>query len=339
METQKEKLSVQVAGMDPNAAVLKISGLRTCLTTRKGRLYPVDGVDLEIPRGRIVALVGESGCGKSMMANSVMGLLPQGGRVSDGSISFCGNDFLALSAEQRRRLYGDRLTLIFQEPMSSLNPVIRVGPQVEEVLRLHKQISKSEAEAEVVEMFRSVGIPEPEKRYRCYPHELSGGLRQRVMISAAMICKPDLLIADEPTTALDVTIEAQILQLMRRLQCESGSSVLLITHDLGVVAEICDLVYVMYAGKIVETADVYELFHKPSHPYTRGLLGSLPSRNDGKRLQSIPGTVPMLSEMPEGCRFAPRCKYATDECRQMLPDMIEIRPGHQVRCRLCRKEG
>ena len=274
-----------------------------------------------------------------MMANSVMGLLPQGGRVSDGSISFCGNDFLALSAEQRRRLYGDRLTLIFQEPMSSLNPVIRVGPQVEEVLRLHKQISKSEAEAEVVEMFRSVGIPEPEKRYRCYPHELSGGLRQRVMISAAMICKPDLLIADEPTTALDVTIEAQILQLMRRLQCESGSSVLLITHDLGVVAEICDLVYVMYAGKIVETADVYELFHKPSHPYTRGLLGSLPSRNDGKRLQSIPGTVPMLSEMPEGCRFAPRCKYATDECRQMLPDMIEIRPGHQVRCRLCRKEG
>ena len=188
-------------------------------------------------------------------------------------------------------------------------------------------------------MFRSVGIPEPEKRYRCYPHELSGGLRQRVMISAAMICKPDLLIADEPTTALDVTIEAQILQLMRRLQRESGSSVLLITHDLGVVAEICDLVYVMYAGKIVETADVYELFHKPSHPYTRGLLGSLPSRNDGKRLQSIPGTVPMLSEMPEGCRFAPRCKYATDECRQMLPDMIEIRPGHQVRCRLCRKEG
>lgn len=339
METQKEKLSVQAAGVDPNAAVLKISGLRTCLTTRKGRLYPVDGVDLEIPRGRIVALVGESGCGKSMMANSVMGLLPQGGRVSDGSISFCGNDFLALSAEQRRRLYGDRLTLIFQEPMSSLNPVIRVGPQVEEVLRLHKQISKSEAEAEVVEMFRSVGIPEPEKRYRCYPHELSGGLRQRVMISAAMICKPDLLIADEPTTALDVTIEAQILQLMRRLQRESGSSVLLITHDLGVVAEICDLVYVMYAGKIVETADVYELFHKPSHPYTRGLLGSLPSRNDGKRLQSIPGTVPMLSEMPEGCRFAPRCKYATDECRQMLPDMLEIRPGHQVRCRLCRKEG
>lgn len=339
METQKEKLSVQAAGMDPNAAVLKISGLRTCLTTRKGRLYPVDGVDLEIPRGRIVALVGESGCGKSMMANSVMGLLPQGGRVSDGSISFCGNDFLALSAEQRRRLYGDRLTLIFQEPMSSLNPVIRVGPQVEEVLRLHKQISKSEAEAEVVEMFRSVGIPEPEKRYRCYPHELSGGLRQRVMISAAMICKPDLLIADEPTTALDVTIEAQILQLMRRLQRESGSSVLLITHDLGVVAEICDLVYVMYAGKIVETADVYELFHKPSHPYTRGLLGSLPSRNDGKRLQSILGTVPMLSEMPEGCRFAPRCKYAADECRQMLPDMIEIRPGHQVRCRLCRKEG
>ena len=339
MKTQQDKISSQAAAADPNAPVLSISGLRTCLSTRKGSLYPVDGVDLEIPRGKIVGLVGESGCGKSMMANSIMGLLPTGGRIANGSVSFCGNDFLAYTPKERRELYGDRLTLIFQEPMSSLNPVLRVGPQVAEVLRLHQQVSKAEARTRVVEMFRSVGIPEPEKRYSCYPHELSGGLRQRVMISAAMICKPDLLIADEPTTALDVTIEAQILQLMRRLQQESGTSVLLITHDLGVVAEICDLVYVMYAGKIVERADVYELFHHPTHPYTRGLLNSLPSRNESSRLQSIPGTVPMLSEMPEGCRFAPRCQYATDACRQVLPDMCEICPGHQVRCIQCQKEG
>ena len=317
---------------DQGATVLQISGLRTSLSTRKAEVYPVDGVELEIPRGKIVALVGESGCGKSMMANSIMGLLPKGGRIAEGKIMFCGRDFLAYTPEERRNLYGDRLTLIFQEPMSSLNPVIRAGEQVAEALRLHKRVNKAEAKAQVIEMFRSVGIPEPEKRYYSYPHELSGGLRQRVMISAAMICKPDLLIADEPTTALDVTIEAQILQLMRRLQREVGTSVLLITHDLGVVAEICDLVYVMYAGKIVESADVYELFHNPVHPYTIGLLNSLPSRNKDKRLQSIPGTVPLLTEMPSGCRFAPRCQFANQECREKLPSMQLVGEGHYARC-------
>lgn len=339
MRNERDKMQGQEFRIHPDAAVLEISGLRTCLTTRKGKLYPVDGVDLEVPRGKIVGLVGESGCGKSMMANSVMGLLPQGGSVAEGSIRFCGNDFLAYNPEQRRRLYGDRLTLIFQEPMSSLNPVIRVGEQVAEVLMLHKTVGKEEAKKQVIEMFGHVGIPEPERRYKCYPHELSGGLRQRVMISAAMICKPDLLIADEPTTALDVTIEAQILQLMRRLQREAGTSVLLITHDLGVVAEICDMVYVMYAGKIVETADVYELFHNPRHPYTRGLLNSLPSRNSEKRLQSIPGTVPVLAEMPKGCRFAARCPNAAEECRRTQPSMTEVCKGHYARCLGLQEEG
>lgn len=312
--------------------ILQISGLRTCLQSKKALLYPVDGVDLTIPKGKIVGLVGESGCGKSMMANTIMNLLPKGGSVGQGEILFRGTDILKLANKERRKIYGDRITLIFQEPMSSLNPVIRVGQQVLEVLRLHRNMAKEEAKKAVIDMFRSVGIPEPERRYSCYPHELSGGLRQRVMISAAMICEPDLLIADEPTTALDVTIEAQILQLMRRLQRESGSSVLLITHDLGVVAEICDLVYVMYAGKIVETADVRELFHYPQHPYTIGLLNSLPSRNKEKHLQSIPGTVPILSEMPAGCRFAPRCPKACTACEQQEPPMSEIAEGHYVRC-------
>ncbi len=313
--------------------VLEIKNLRTKLVTRKGNLYPVDGVTLAIPKGKIVGLVGESGCGKSMLANSIMGLLPENGSIAEGSITFDSQEFLALTSEERRKLYGDRLTLIFQEPMSSLNPVVRVGKQVAEVLKLHSpNLSSSERRKKVVDMFRSVGIPEPEKRYAAFPHELSGGLRQRVMISAAMIQHPDLLIADEPTTALDVTIEAQILHLMKKLQEESGSSVLLITHDLGVVAEICDLVCVMYAGKIVETADVRELFHHPSHPYTQGLLKSLPSRNNGKRLENIPGTVPTLAEMPAGCRFAPRCPYASPSCHEKLPELIDRGNNHFVRC-------
>ena len=324
-------LTTNVASDD--TPILQISDLHTCLQTRKASLFPVDGVDLTIPKGKIVGLVGESGCGKSMMANTIMNLLPKTGSVSRGEILFRGTDILKLTNKERRSIYGDRITLIFQEPMSSLNPVIRVGQQVLEVLKLHrKNVGNEEGKKMVVDMFRSVGIPEPERRYSCYPHELSGGLRQRVMISAAMICEPDLLIADEPTTALDVTIEAQILQLMRRLQRKSGSSVLLITHDLGVVAEICDLVYVMYAGKIVESAEIHELFHHPQHPYTIGLLNSLPSRNRDKRLQSIPGTVPMLSEMPAGCRFAPRCSRACSACEQKDPPMIQIAENHYVRC-------
>lgn len=323
---------------NPDAPVLQIINMRTCLETKKRKLYPVDDVNMEVPKGKIVGLVGESGCGKSMLANSVMGLLPINGYVSEGRIMFCGNDLMQYTALQRRKLYGSRITLVFQEPMSSLNPVIRVGPQVTEVLRLHEMISKADAKARVIELFRDVGIPEPERRYGCYPHELSGGLRQRVMISAAMICKPNLLIADEPTTALDVTIEAQILQLMRRLQRETGTSILLITHDLGVVAEICDIVYVMYAGKMVETADVYELFHNPVHPYTRGLLESIPSRNISKRLKNIPGTVPMLGNMPQGCRFAPRCGNACEKCMRFSPSATEIHENHLVKCWMFQKE-
>lgn len=317
---------------ETDSPVLQVRGLRTVIKTRKENLYPVDGVDLELPKGKIIGLVGESGCGKSMMANSIMGLLPKNVSVEAGAIEFHGRNLLTCSAQEKRELYGDKITFIFQDPMTSLNPVIRVGKQVEEVLRLHRSLSKEEAKKEVVEMFRLMGIPEPEKRYACYPHQLSGGLRQRVMISAAMICRPDVLIADEPTTALDVTIEAQILRHMKKLQQEEGTSVLLITHDLGVVAEVCDLVYVMYAGKIVEKAGVRELFHAPSHPYTEGLLNSLPSRNTGRTLKSIPGMVPTLDQMPEGCRFAPRCAYADERCRAVQPELKEIRPGHFCRC-------
>lgn len=313
-------------------AALSVSGLKTAIKTRNGNLYPVDGVDLELPKGKIIGLVGESGCGKSMMANSIMGLLPKNVSVESGTIEFEGKNLLTCSKEERRHLYGDKITLIFQDPMTSLNPVIRVGKQVEEVLHLHRHLSKEEAKREVVEMFATMGIPEPEKRYQSYPHQLSGGLRQRVMISAAMICRPEVLIADEPTTALDVTIEAQILRHMKKLQEEEGTSVLLITHDLGVVAEVCDLVYVMYAGKIVERAPVRELFHHPAHPYTVGLLNSLHSRNTGRTLKSIPGMVPTLDQMPAGCRFAPRCAFATDQCQAREPELLEIRSGHFCRC-------
>ncbi len=320
-------------------AALSISGLRTALKTKDGVLYPVDGVDLEIPKGKIVGLVGESGCGKSMMANSIMNLLPKNGYVEEGSILFKGMDLASCHEKEKRKLYGDRITLIFQDPMTSLNPVMRVGKQVEEVLRLHKPVSHEEAKKQVIEMFYSLGIPEPERRYSSFPHQLSGGLRQRVMISAAMVCRPDVLIADEPTTALDVTIEAQILKLMKRLQREEGAAVLLITHDLGVVAEVCDLVYVMYGGKIVESAPVRELFHNPVHPYTRGLLGSLPSRNQGRHLKSIPGMVPTLNQMPAGCRFAPRCEFAQACCRDKAPEMERAGEGHYAACWINGKEG
>ena len=323
----------------PQEPVLRIQGLRTAVKTRKAVLYPVDGVDLELPKGKIIGLVGESGCGKSMMANSIMNLLPKNGYVAEGSICFQDVELTACTKEERRKYYGDRISLIFQDPMTSLNPVIRVGKQVEEVLRLHKKISHEEAKQMVIETFRSMGIPEPERRYYSFPHELSGGLRQRVMISAAMICRPDVLIADEPTTALDVTIEAQILRLMKEMQKNDETSVLLITHDLGVVAEVCDIVYVMYAGKIVEYAQVRELFHHPAHPYTRGLLDSLPSRNDSRHLRSIPGMVPTLTEMPEGCRFAPRCECAAEQCRRCQPEFVSVGEGHFARCLLGKEEA
>ena len=263
--------------MENNNNVLEIRGLNSYFFTEKGVAPAVDGLDLDIPKGKIIGLVGESGCGKSMTAKSIMGLLKYPGRVAGGSIRFEDQDLTRLSDKELRKICGNDISMIFQEPMTSLNPVLKVGRQVRETLLVHNPtMSKAEAKQRVVEMFQRVGIPEAEKRYDCYPHELSGGLRQRVMIAMAMVCKPKLLIADEPTTALDVTIEAQILRLMKELRDETGMSVLIITHNMGVVAEICDYVYVMYAGKIMEQAETFELFDHTMHPYTKALLSAIP---------------------------------------------------------------
>ena len=300
---------------------------------RKDRAIAVNGVDIDVPRGRTVGLVGESGCGKSVTALSVMGLLADNGRVEAGSATLGGQDLLRLSDREMRKIRGDRVSMIFQEPMTSLNPVITVGKQVAEAVRLHSGADRAEARARTVAIFDKVGIPEPERRFDCYPHQLSGGLRQRVMIGMAMIQNPDLLIADEPTTALDVSIEAQILRLMRDLQRESDTSILMITHNLGVVAEICDLVYVMYAGEVVEAADVYTLFRECAHPYARGLMASLPRMTPkGQRLYNIRGTVPNLRAMPAGCRFAPRCELARERCRAEKPPLRDVGGGHLCRC-------
>ena len=315
--------------------ILEIRGLVTSFASdgRRDRAVAVSGVDIDVPRGRTVGLVGESGCGKSVTSLSVMGLLSDNGRVEAGSAMFGGQDLLKLPDKALRRLRGDRISMIFQEPMTSLNPVLTVGRQVSEALTLHTGAGKREAREKAVEILEKVGIPEASRRYDCYPHQLSGGLRQRVMIGMAMILKPDLLIADEPTTALDVSIEAQILRLMRALQKESGTSILLITHNLGVVAEMCDTVYVMYAGEVVESADVRALFDACAHPYTRGLMASLPRMTPkGKRLYNIPGTVPNLRAMPAGCRFAPRCQFATERCRNEKPPLVPVGEGHLCRC-------
>lgn len=317
---------------DTTQALLHIENLKTVISSKDGKLVPVDGVDITIPKGKTVGIVGESGCGKSMTAMSVMGLLPNTTHIEEGKILFQDMDLTKLNPKELRKITGDKISIIFQEPMTSLNPVIQVGKQVREAILLHEKVSKEEAKQRVIEIFRQVGIPEPERRYNAYPHQLSGGLRQRVMIGMAMVCNPDLLIADEPTTALDVTIEAQILHLMRQLQKDKGTSIMMITHNLGVVAEICDQVYVMYAGKVVESAEVHELFQNPKHPYTQGLLGALPKMDSRQRLNSIDGMVPTLKDMPTGCRFAPRCPMATQRCREEQPALMDVAAGHQVRC-------
>ena len=323
-----------------NNNVLEIRGLNSYFFTEKGVAPAVDGLDLDIPKGKIIGLVGESGCGKSMTAKSIMGLLKYPGRVAGGSIRFEDQDLTRLSDKELRKICGNDISMIFQEPMTSLNPVLKVGRQVRETLLVHNPaMSKAEAKQRVVEMFQRVGIPEAEKRYDCYPHELSGGLRQRVMIAMAMVCKPKLLIADEPTTALDVTIEAQILRLMKELRDETGMSVLIITHNMGVVAEICDYVYVMYAGKIMEQAETFELFDHTMHPYTRGLLDSIPRiGQNAERLHTIPGVVPNLLHLPQGCPFSNRCEYATDHCRTEKAQLHPVAPDHQVRCFRCEEE-
>jgi len=317
---------------------LKIDHLRTHFFTRKGVVPAVDDVSIDIPRGTIVGLVGESGCGKSITAMSVMQLVRSPGEIVEGDISLMGRDLLQMTPAQMRDIRGNDISMIFQEPMTALNPVYTVGRQVREAILLHQNVSKEEAKARVLDIFEKCGIPEPEKRYHSYPHQLSGGLRQRVVIAMAMVCEPALLIADEPTTALDVTIEAQILRLMKQLRDEHGTSILLITHNMGVVAQMCDYVYVMYAGKVMEQAETFELFRNTSHPYTSGLLKSIP-RMDGnvERLYSISGVVPNLLKLPKGCSFCTRCPFATEKCREELPELKPIGQEHLVRCHFCQE--
>ena len=320
--------------------LLACRNLSVTFNTLDGVFKAVEDVSLNLRKGRILGVVGESGCGKSMTALALMGLVPEPGFVSDGAIDFDGTDLLHKSEQGMQRIRGDRIAMIFQEPMTSLNPVYRIGPQISEALRLHRNISRKEAHDRAVEALRAVGIPAPEKRYREYPHQLSGGMRQRVMIAMAMCCNPDLLIADEPTTALDVTIQAQILDLMRGLVRDSKMSVLFITHDLGVVAEMCDRVVVMYAGKIVEKADVGDLFDRPLHPYTVGLLNSIPSTEEVvEELRIIPGTVPGLQDMlAPGCRFKNRCSMKMDVCGKSTPQLTQIEGTRWVACHHYRKE-
>ena len=300
--------------------------------TRRGEAKAVDHVSLQAPRGKITGLVGESGCGKSMTARALMDLIPSPGRVTGGRIWLEGQELTKMGKEARRALNGREISMIFQDPMTSLNPVMKVGKQVEETLLIHEKISGEEAKRRTVQILEEVGIPDPEKRYDCFPHELSGGLRQRVMIAMAMICKPKLLIADEPTTALDVTVEAQILDLMKRL-CDASTAVLLISHNLGAVAQVCDQVYVMYAGRIVEQAGIETLFDRPAHPYTRGLLRAVSSLHcGGETLETIPGTVPDLRNLPAGCSFATRCGLCRSVCTEQIPSLRETEEGHWVRC-------
>ncbi|WP_296350415.1 ABC transporter ATP-binding protein [Reyranella sp.] len=314
--------------------LLDVRGLRTHFHTDRGLFRAVDGIDFSVERGRTVGLVGESGCGKSVTSLSVMGLVASPpGRVEADSIRFEGRDVLGLSADERRKLRGGKMSMIFQEPMTSLNPVHTIGQQIVEAILAHSTMSPTAAKARAVEMLDLVRIPSAAERVDDYPHRLSGGMRQRVMIAMALACEPALLIADEPTTALDVTIQAQILDLLQDLQRRLGMAILIITHDLGVIAEVADEVLVMYAGKIVESAPVTALFADPQHPYTIGLLGSIPRIEiDRERLSTIEGTVPSPNNQPKGCRFAPRCPFADPRCHAEPPPLRNIGTDHQVAC-------
>jgi peptide/nickel transport system ATP-binding protein len=343
LETAQKQKSGSVPTMEKEAQdLLSVAELRTYFFTRQGLVKAVDGVSFALKRGETLAIVGESGCGKSITALSLMRLVPEPpGRIVEGSrIKLDGVDLLGLSEAEMRNVRGNDISMIFQEPMTSLNPVMTVGKQIGEVLTLHQRLGRAEAEKKAIEMLRLVKIPSPEQRAREYPHQLSGGMRQRVMIAIALACNPKVLIADEPTTALDVTIQAQILELIVELQKKLGTAVILITHDLGVVAETAQRVIVMYAGRKVEEAPVGELFARSLHPYTRGLMASIPRLDlmrgaedaDPERLQEIPGMVPALYALPKGCAFAPRCALADDRCRQSYPDYEEKRPGHWAAC-------
>jgi peptide/nickel transport system ATP-binding protein len=318
--------------------LLRVSDLKTHFHTRDGIVRAVDGVSFDVKAGETLAIVGESGCGKSVTSMSILRLLPMPpARIAAGRIEFDGRNLLELTEPEMRKIRGNAISMIFQEPMTSLNPVLTVGRQIAEALVLHRGLSQKEATARAIAMLRKVHIPEAERRVTQYPHELSGGMRQRVMIAMALACGPRLLIADEPTTALDVTIQAQILELMRELHRETGAAIILITHDLGVVAEMAQRVVVMYAGRKVEEAPIEELFERPRHPYTRGLLGSMPHLGDsvsetGKRLVEIPGMVPSLKDPPPGCLFAPRCPNAGERCTQEAPPLELQAAGHWAAC-------
>ncbi len=317
--------------------LLEIKGLFTSFKTRDGLVRAVDGIDFHVDRGEIMGLVGESGCGKSVTSLSILRLVAKPGAIDAGEILFDGQDLLKLSSEEMRKIRGDRISMIFQQPTSSLNPVWDVGHQIEEVLRIHRGMKGKAAQGRALELLRMVGIPDPERRLKAFPHEMSGGMAQRVMIAMALACEPELLIADEPTTALDVTIQAQILDLIRKLRDETGTAVILITHDLGVVAEMADRVAVMYAGEIVEETDVVSLFRNPLHPYTRGLIGSIPVVGaPTEELAVIPGNVPNLIDLPAGCRFAPRCLTRVEEnvtlALDVHPELLPVSPDHAVRC-------
>ncbi len=326
------KTPSQVPAASP---LLDVRDLVTAFDTDAGRLTAVDGVSFSVPRGKTLGIVGESGCGKSVTALSLIRLLPQPmGKVLSGQVLFDGRDLAQVTPEEMHQIRGGQIGMIFQEPMTALNPVHRIGKQLSEIFLLHRTKDKREALQLSVDMLRKVGIPSPEVRVMEYPHQLSGGMRQRVVIAMALACSPSLVIADEPTTALDVTIQAQILELMRELQAQMGMSLILITHDLGVIAEMCDEVIVMYAGKIAEHAPVEELFAHPRHPYTRGLLQSIPrlDASHKQKLSTIEGMVPTLAHMPAGCRFQNRCPFVQDTCRAAPPPLETVGPDHQAAC-------
>jgi peptide/nickel transport system ATP-binding protein len=320
--------------MTAEAPLVEIENLKVVFYGDAGRVtHAVDGVDLAVARGAMLGVVGESGCGKSVTLLAVMGLLPKGECDVSGAIRFDGVDLLRLPDHALRDLRGDRLAMIFQEPMTSLNPSYTIGEQIIEAIVRHRGVSRHEARERAIDMLRRVRIPSPEERIDDYPHKLSGGMRQRVMIAIALACDPELLIADEPTTALDVTIQAQILDLMRDLKAETGAAIILITHDLGVVAEVCDEVAVMYAGQIVERAPVAALFEDPQHPYTLGLMGSIPRLDHrAERLATIEGALPDMTAPPTACRFAPRCPFVEERCTAAPPPVVTIGPGHWSRC-------
>lgn len=327
-----------------NEYILEVKGLKTQFFTESGVVRAVDGIDINVRRGEVLGIVGESGCGKSVTSLSIMRLVGQPGKIVEGQIIFDNQNLLDIPENQMIHIRGNRISMIFQQPQSCLNPVFRVGEQLSEVLYIHQDLGKEAGEKRAVELLSMVGIPEPESRVKAFPHEMSGGMAQRVMIAMALACVPELLIADEPTTALDVTIQAQILDLMRNLKSKMETSIILITHDLGVVAEMCDRVVVMYAGRIVEQSPVIELFDSPKHPYTAALIGSTPVLGQAEKdLVTIPGSVPNLIDLPDGCKFAPRCvariENNLERCTEEEPALIQIAPERRVRCWLYEEEG